>query len=100
MRKHGFAVSKDQDIFTKLLEPERSKLFSALFGASRGPGVDPSKFVPPTIAPAKIDAFRAFELKIANADADCRPQPDIDALVAIRVEYEQPFIEEKRALLN
>jgi hypothetical protein len=56
--------------------------------------------VPPTIAPAKIDEFKTFELKVANADADCRPQKDVNKMFELTQKYEKAFIDENKALLE
>jgi hypothetical protein len=109
MKAHGYTVSSDRDIFEKILGPEQAKVFPssggpvdgvtgtiAIAAGSSGPGT----FAPPTISAAKIEALRVVELKVANADADCRSQSDTNKLSVVQKDYEKAFINENRDLLQ
>ncbi len=109
MKSHGYAVSSERDIFEKVLGPEQAKVFpssgpnvggvvgtvAVAVGTSDSSG--PGRFVPPTIPAAKIEALRVAELKVANADANCRSRSGADKLSAVQKDYEKAFIDENRS---
>lgn len=81
-----------------ILGPEQNKVFSL------APELDTSTVTravvaAPTIPAAKIDAFGVSELKLANADADCMSQNEVDLIRQVRAEYDKAFIAENRILL-
>jgi hypothetical protein len=101
MKKAGFIVARQEDVY-KLIDPEYTKLYSSTSApvsaaestesltAANGPEVDPGK----------LAEFRKFELKVANADADCLPQKGVNELRSIGREYEQAFVDANRAQLQ
>jgi hypothetical protein len=100
MKKAGYPVSSDSDIYEKLLGPRQQEIFSSSFGSSPETTVSGSQLSIPTIPQGKIDEFMKYELQVANADADCRPQKDVDKIRELRAKYERGFIEENKVLLE
>jgi hypothetical protein len=100
MRKAGHSINKESDIYEKLLSPRQQKLFNDTFSSSPETSVASSQASVPTIPQAKIDEFQKYELLVANADADCRPQKEVDQIRVIRATYEKAFIDENKASLD
>jgi hypothetical protein len=104
MKKAGHPINKEQDIYEKLLFPKQQKIYESLSSAqplttdSRATNAEASPS--PTIAPAKLKELKDYELQVANADADCRPQKDVDAVFEATKSYEAAFIQENKVLLE
>jgi hypothetical protein len=104
MKKAGYAISKEQDIYEKILNPKQQKIYESIY--SQAPTTDAGSAssgpppAPPTIPPAKIDEFKTFEMKVANADVDCRPQKDVNKMFEFTQKYEKAFIDENKVLLE
>jgi hypothetical protein len=99
MKQFGYTVSKQSDVYA-ILNPEQQKVFEPMSGAGAPPASDGSSQAQPTLPPAKLATFRKFELKVANADADCMSQKQANQMRAITAEYETAFIEENKAQLD
>lgn len=102
MKERGFVVSSTKDLFEKILGPAQQKFLSSGL-AGRSPETEqpgPEVGGAGGFSAAKIEGFREFELKVANADADCRSQSDTNAMNAVQKEYEVAFVSENRALLE
>ena len=101
MKQHGYNAAKERDIYEKVLWPRQQKLFESMSNTvSSAAPAQGAPFEIPTIPAAKLEEFRRFELTVANADADCRPQKDANTIRTIREEYERSFVNDNRALLT
>jgi hypothetical protein len=102
MKKAGYAISKEQDIYEKILGPKQQKIYESTYSQAPVTPASSSAIPPlsPTIPVAKIDEFKTFEMKVANADADCRPQKDVNKMMELTQKYEKAFIEENKVLLE
>jgi hypothetical protein len=100
MKKAGYAINKENDIYEKLLSPRQQEIFKDSFGSLPETSVATAQLAAPTIPQEKIDELQKYELLVANADADCRPQKDVDEIRNLRAKYEKAFIEENKVLLD
>lgn len=102
LRSKGVTASSERDIFEKVLSPEQQKLFNSAASPGEQPAVtvavagggragQPSK--------EKVEEFRRFELKVANADVDCRSKNDAKIRKQVQAEYESAFIAANRTAL-
>ncbi len=104
MKKVGYPINKEQDLYEKLLNPKYMKIMESMSaGQPQGAEAAVSDAGPPpvpTLPAAKVQEMKEFELKVANADADCRPQRDVDVAFEITQRYEATFIQENKVLLD
>jgi hypothetical protein len=100
MKKAGFDIAKEGDVYEKILGPKQQTIYEETFNPPGNTKAGSPPPTPPTIPQKKIDEFKTFELQVANADADCRPQTDINKLRDLNAAYEKAFIEENRTLLD
>jgi hypothetical protein len=102
MKKAGYAIAKEQDISEKILSEKQNKIYEDANKNASPPDTSASSGLssPSTISPAKINELRTFELKVANADADCRPQKDVNRMFELTQKYEKAFIDDNKALLE
>jgi hypothetical protein len=100
MNKAGYNISAENEIYMKLLSERQNKVYAESFSSSTETSVAGAQPSVQTIPPAKIAEFKKYELQVANADADCRPQKDVDEIRAIRAKYEKAFIDENKVALE
>jgi hypothetical protein len=102
MKKAGYPINKEDEIYEKLLNPKYETIIESTSSAQpqTTEAVASNAGPPPTIPASKIKEMKDFELKVGNADADCRPQKDVDAAFDVQQRYEAAFIQENKALLN
>ena len=88
MKQNGFEVSRQRDVYDKLLIPKQVELMEAANAASVSLQTER-----PVIGASDVADFRVFEMKVARADAKCLPQAKLNRLHDVSLEYERGFLE-------
>ena len=97
MNKAGISISKEDDIAYRLGNKQQYLVSNLQNPVQSVAYPSPN---PETTPEKTVKDFRAYELEVANTDANCRTQTDIDKIYRIRLKYEKAFVGQNQELLQ